>query len=1061
MRSNRQAGLLKVPPAMLREVTEWVWSQMAGWLLATYPDVPNLRRLVKPYAKHGPVTQGKVEWDVPLNLKGWPYLREVDKARDEFVERAKGRVNLEALERIFGPVPRGKYDQYLSKLEGLSPQALAEAIIARGKAGMGMDINFRGKPGYGAYTEGGNVVVIFPRYMEQDPGRWMSPSPGKVAEELADFREEIESAVEHEMGHVAQTYLDVLLGFQWTPKAGLPGGRGADPKGEEYLLQDREFYPTLRQEVREFNRLLRQKPRTEKEWRKYQRMWVTWPNRPFFHLLKEHQPQKYRKAVREFMKETPYPKSKTAGEFQAPPRMLKDISEWLTKRYAEAALTEVDRVEESRRDTLRRHPEEAAEYYNDESFAELELVRREARKHARKASKAKEFKAEFPYDFRGWKYERRIEEALSKLDPKERKRREWWFGMPMSVIYYPEHGLKNKGLWNSVGLLRLWYKPNVYDVDTYKKTLRSLLRTLRHELQHMGQHVFKSLLELEHGGGLPSRSIRDTEADPYGKTPDQQWVGPGDEYGQEHALRDSEFYTRLSDEIANFKARAGMFGSASDRDARELAARVWVGAEKSQPVGRIHVAPTEFFKRLKAKQRGKWKKAVKEFMKGVLGRARMGSSRRVARAFFAKNGALLDELCGAVPGRRVAVNLKALKPNDWLTVYHGTRLAEVFHLINGFDATKVHSRSYGGPRHKGLFVAPNFKAALNFASYGPVVLEMVVRAKNLHGTDYSGVTEREDARLDGMWRDKFPKSFRPYLSLTLTQSHEPQALLQGLVAPRQIKRVWYAPDHKSEGRWYTRKEFLELGLEAVPAKDQPYGQKRKLEDLGVDFSYPNYSYDEFLDALAVPLGSRKRPMSREQIEGTLAHYAQISMMPEREDILADLIEQVGFEPRAAQRYADRFREELASKERHVASVRVGGLDGEAKFYRGLHRRNKGIFYRGARGTGKGQGSGVGALGEGLYVTWDRYMAEAFATMSGGEVFEYELPANLKLLDAQSPVMGGIREEMGFKPWEYSDDPMFARIVTIEAKQRGFDGVIGDQVAEGICVFDPRKAKLVK
>jgi hypothetical protein len=94
-------------------------------------------------------------------------------------------------------------------------------------------------------------------------------------------------------------------------------------------------------------------------------------------------------------------------------------------------------------------------------------------------------------------------------------------------------------------------------------------------------------------------------------------------------------------------------------------------------------------------------------------------------------GRYLDNLCGPVPRVVAAADLKALKPNDWLTVYHGTSLSTVPQLINGFDATKVKYRNYGGPRHKGLFVAPDFKTARSFASYGPTVLEMVVRAKNL------------------------------------------------------------------------------------------------------------------------------------------------------------------------------------------------------------------------------------------------------------------------------------------------------------------------------------------
>jgi hypothetical protein len=195
-----------------------------------------------------------------------------------------------------------------------------------------------------------------------------------------------------------------------------------------------------------------------------------------------------------------------------------------------------------------------------------------------------------------------------------------------------------------------------------------------------------------------------------------------------------------------------------------------------------------------------------------------------------------------------------------------------------------------------LFVAPDFKTARNF---GNPVLEMVVRAKNLHGTDYGGVTGRQDPRREEIWKDMYPDSFRPYLSLTLLQSNEPQALLLGLVAPRQIKRVWY------DGDWYSRKEFLDLGL--------GYGMRgqRTMRDLGFDRSYPNYDYDEFIDAMA--LYAKRAPS---EVEKVLSRIALKSMESgNRDDGLYDIIEGRGrgFEPRAARRYADRFREQLAAK----------------------------------------------------------------------------------------------------------------------------------------------------
>jgi hypothetical protein len=269
---------------------------------------------------------------------------------------------------------------------------------------------------------------------------------------------------------------------------------------------------------------------------------------------------------------------------------------------------------------------------------------------------------------------------------------------------------------------------------------------------------------------------------------------------------------------------------------------------------------------------------------------------------------------------KTAAQWAKLRENDRVKVYHGTRLSQVFDLINGFDATKVQPRHYGGPRHRGVFVSPDFKLAKRFADRGELVLELEVRAKNLHGTDYSGNIGRGTGPHGPLgvttleWAaEKYPDSFRPYLSMTLLQSVEPQALLIGLVAPRQIKRVFYTPYGKT-GKWYTRKAFLDLGLEVSPGGR---ARKEKVRDLGVDLSYPGLSYDRFVDAMVKVLDIR-----RPEVEKTLKWRSEISMKPGRSDVLEEMIEQVGFEPTAARAYADLVREHLAVKQvaaRYVAS----------------------------------------------------------------------------------------------------------------------------------------------
>ncbi len=164
---------------------------------------------------------------------------------------------------------------------------------------------------------------------------------------------------------------------------------------------------------------------------------------------------------------------------------------------------------------------------------------------------------------------------------------------------------------------------------------------------------------------------------------------------------------------------------------------------------------------------------------------------------------------------RFAASLSRLRPNDVVTVYHGTSLQRVRELINGFDANKVMMRYYQtkGYKHAGLFVSPSVETAEHFGA--EVILEIQVRAKNLHGTDFSGQTGRHQTQQGQMsprtvqWlKEKYPESFRPYLSLTMQQTSEPQAILRGLVAPRQIKRVRYRqPGYGNTPVWYTRRDF--------------------------------------------------------------------------------------------------------------------------------------------------------------------------------------------------------------------------------------------------------------
>ena len=134
---------------------------------------------------------------------------------------------------------------------------------------------------------------------------------------------------------------------------------------------------------------------------------------------------------------------------------------------------------------------------------------------------------------------------------------------------------------------------------------------------------------------------------------------------------------------------------------------------------------------------------------------------------------------------------------------------------------------------------------------------------------------------------------------------------------------------------------------------------------------------------------------------------------------------------------------------------------EASMWNFLYRKNKGVFYRGI-GRG-GKGTGLGALGKGVYLTWTESMAKAYAKRIGGkgEVKRYQVKRGLKIADAeQNKDFASIKSAMGMGVKDYSSDPMFAGMLTMELKRKGYDGVVSDDVAIGIIIFDEKNVEEV-
>jgi len=116
------------------------------------------------------------------------------------------------------------------------------------------------------------------------------------------------------------------------------------------------------------------------------------------------------------------------------------------------------------------------------------------------------------------------------------------------------------------------------------------------------------------------------------------------------------------------------------------------------------------------------------------------------------------------------------------------------------------------------------------------------------------------------------------------------------------------------------------------------------------------------------------------------------------------------------------------------------------------------WYRGSDASGKGVG--LAYMGAGRYLTWMENIAEAFAVLAAEEsekypakVETYRLTPGLKILDNKSKLMIDIKHGLGVKPWEKIDNPIFSQILTKLVKEQGYDGVIDDNPADGLVIFD--------
>jgi len=140
----------------------------------------------------------------------------------------------------------------------------------------------------------------------------------------------------------------------------------------------------------------------------------------------------------------------------------------------------------------------------------------------------------------------------------------------------------------------------------FQHTLARAMNTLRHELQHVGQSYLQWLKGLSEPAGLPSRRVREKGVNPYGQ-PTQPPKRRRKPAKLPHELLDVEFHTDLGDSIERYEQ---LVSKLSVRDLQLLKTfRRFVGIEGP--------GDDRNFKTWKARNKGKWQKAVTEFIKAL------------------------------------------------------------------------------------------------------------------------------------------------------------------------------------------------------------------------------------------------------------------------------------------------------------------------------------------------------------------------------------------------------------------------------------------------------------
>jgi hypothetical protein len=195
----------------------------------------------------------------------------------------------------------------------------------------------------------------------------------------------------------------------------------------------------------------------------------------------------------------------------------------------------------------------------------------------------------------------------------------------------------------------------------------------------------------------------------------------------------------------------------------------------------------------------------------------------------------------------VIAAFETLQPDTVLTLYHGTDEVEAAKLLKyGLDGTKVVQRTHNQGNERGLYVTPDQKTARDF---GNIVFEFKAPAKLLFPTARWGIGSagRKTDYARKTANERYPKSFRPIVSIQMNDTVEPQAMLIGYVPVRNIAAVWFS---KPEDPKAVRHSVEEAAKLLSLYKVSNYSGDETAEDvLQSMLTGRSLSYAELLDIL--------------------------------------------------------------------------------------------------------------------------------------------------------------------------------------------------------------------